>query len=515
MPRTPKLTQLLRVSAVLVSVALAVAPAFAADGAAPDSTYFSLESEGASIGWMSLLKTTLEDGNIRYHGNGVLQSTTKLNWELDLTGDLTRLVRVRSSIKTPERVIVRSSELKEGGGKPDASLVVDGQNYPAPVEKIQASAVFVSPMIAPALCPLSERLAGENPRSLDINLHATNGAVAMGLRVQGQATSSVTVRGEATPVRTFKLTATHQDRPDPLEILLYQRPDGTFFGVESGGMTMFAVGGGGSGASETTTTGSEITFTAGDANLAGTVALPVAGEDADAPGPAILMLAGPDQAGRDATNAGFALFAHLAGELGASDVASFRYDPRPVDGGGPGLMSRLAADGHAALQALRARPEVDSAKVLLLGHGEGAMLLGEVAQLAAAEGAPVAGLVYLGAVTVKGADLHAVVPRPAEAPWLESFLAYDPRSFLGELQLPMLLLHGALDAEVPSDNADGLKVFMNEAGHMRVSCIVAKNTNHYLQSAETGSVEEYADLEATCAKGIVKRIASFAGLCTR
>jgi len=122
-------------------------------------------------------------------------------------------------------------------------------------------------------------------------------------------------------------------------------------------------------------------------------------------------------------------------------------------------MSSLLADAQAALAVLSAREEIDPAKVLLLGHGEGAMLLGELP--------------------------------------------------------PFLLLHGDLDVEVPPNNATGLKTFLNEAGHMRVSCTVAKNMNHYLQTAETGAIEEYPDLPPACAKGIVKRITSFVGFCTR
>ncbi|MBU0741239.1 lysophospholipase [bacterium] len=501
---------------LVVASAVMVPASSAAEGeAAQDSVYFSMESEGASIGWMSLLKTSIEDGNVRYHGSGVLQGTTKLRWQLELTGDLTRLIRVRTVIQTPEREIVSSTEFKEGGGKPDMTFAVDGQNYPYPVEKIQASAVYVPQMIVPALGPLSDRLAGEDPKTLDVNLHATNGAQAVGLRVQGQTKSRVTVRGEEVPVRTFLLTATHAELPEPIEVTLYQRPDGTFFGVQTGGMNMFAVGGGAPASGPATSAGSEIVFVSGDVSLAGTLVLPAAAEGETAAPPAVLMLAGPSRAGRDATNAGFPLFAHIAEGLGEAGVASLRYDRRPLDGGVPDLMSQLAADGHAALRALRARPEVDSAKVLLLGHGEGAMLLGEVAKLAEAEGAPVAGLVFLGAVTVKGSELHAVVPRPHDATWLESFLAYDPRANLQGIRLPMLLLHGELDTEVPPDNATGLRTFMNEAGHMSVSCTVAKNMNHYLQSAETGTGEEYAALKPVCAKGIVKRIASFAGFCTK
>ncbi|SEL02238.1 Serine aminopeptidase, S33 [Blastococcus sp. DSM 46786] len=75
------------------------------------------------------------------------------------------------------------------------------------------------------------------------------------------------------------------------------------------------------------------------------------------------------------------------------DVASLRYDKRGV-GGSPGDWRAAGLhdnvdDLGAALDALRARPEVDPARVLLAGHSEGAIL----AAALAARGAPVAGLV--------------------------------------------------------------------------------------------------------------------------
>ncbi|MBC8423348.1 prolyl oligopeptidase family serine peptidase [bacterium] len=504
-------------AALLAAATLTTLPlTAAAEGeAATDSTYFTMEAEGASVGWLSLAKTKLADGNMRYHGGGILQSTTKLRWELDLTGDLTRLLSFRSVLTMPDQEVVTSSVFKEGGGEPEMSVKTKDYDYSPETEKVHASAVFVPRMIVPTLAPLSDRLAGEDPKSLDINLHATNGAQSLGLRVEGKPNARVTVRGEETPVRTFLLTITHADLPEPMELTLYQRPDGTFYGVETGGMTMFATGGGADAPPQETYVSSGISFAGGDSTLAGTVAMPVVAEDEAAPAAAILMLSGPSRVGRHGNDTGFAFFAHLAQGLAEAGVVSLRYDRRSLDEAGPGCMSLLAADAHAALQALRERPEVDPAKVLLLGHGEGAMLLGEVAALAESAGAPVAGLVFLGGVTVKVADLHAAVPRPADASWLASFLDYDPRAALQGVTLPMLLLHGALDAEVPSDNATGLKTFMNEAGHMKVSCTVGKKMNHYLQSAETGEIAEYEGLAPACAKGIVKRIASFAGMCAR
>ncbi len=499
---------------LLLLAVLAPAVVRAEDAAPADSTYFTMEAEGASVGWMSCRRTVTEDGNALYLGSGVLRGTTSLRWSLELTPDLTRLIALDTYIKAPEHEVTIQSTFKERGGEPDMQIEQNGMSFSPPTEKVQASAVLVPNMIVPALAPLSDRLATEDPLKLDVTLHGTNGGQALLVQAQGKPDSRVEVRGEEMPVRTFLLTATHKDMDEPVEIRLYQRPDGSFYGVETGGMRMFATGG-----------GEEIgpmprdylrTVVAGTDTLMGLLTLPPLPEDEaeEGPLPAVLMVTGPGQSGMDASNGSFSLFAHLAEELALSGYGCLRYMPHDSLSG-PEVMTTLAADAATALSVLRDDEAIDGAKLLLLGHGEGAMLLGEIAAAAEAAGSPVAGLILLGGATVPGDELHAAVPRPEDAPWLESFLAYDPRAHLAGTALPLLLMHGELDAEVPPDNATGLKTFLNEAGHMRVSCTVAKNMNHWLQKAETGAVEEYPDLKPECAAGIAKRITSFVGFCTR
>ena len=495
---------------VLFAVCLPLA-AFAGESAPADSTYFALEAEGVSLGWMSVRRTEAESGNALYAGSGVLRGTTTLSWTLELTADLARLIRIGSVIKSEVMEVSSDIRFKEKGGKPDLETVFNGQRFPQEAEDLKAGAVLFPSIVPTVLAPLSDRLSGMDPRDLDIKLHATDGQRALLLHVEGQPATRVVVRGEEVPVRAFLLTATHKG-DEPAELRLYQRPDGSFFGVAIQGMTMFAVGGA---EMEPMPRDYPRFVTSGGDSLLAVLTLPPEPEDGAAtPGPAVLMIAGPGQQGMDAQSAGFSLFAHLADALARGGVTCLRYAPRDSVSG-PDVMSTLAADAVAALEVLRASSLVDGAKVVLLGHGEGAMLLGEVAAAAAAAGAPVSGLISLGGVTVPGTELQAVSPRPADAPWLESFLAYDPRTHLVELGLPMLLVHGELDAEVPPDNAAGLKTFLNEAGHMRVSCTVARNMNHWLQKAKTGAVEEYPDLEPACADGIAKRVTSFVGYSTR
>jgi pimeloyl-ACP methyl ester carboxylesterase len=88
----------------------------------------------------------------------------------------------------------------------------------------------------------------------------------------------------------------------------------------------------------------------------------------------------------------------LAEALAGRGVASLRIERRSAAwpagaGDDAGLEPEVLADAVAALRQLRARPEVDGARILVVGHGLGAMLAPEVA----ARGGGAAALVLAGA----------------------------------------------------------------------------------------------------------------------
>jgi len=152
------------------------------------------------------------------------------------------------------------------------------------------------------------------------------------------------------------------------------------------------------------------------------------------------------------------------------------------------------ADARAALELLRSRPEVDPARVLVLGHSEGAI---HATRLAASGG--VAGAVLLSASATpgeellawQGANVAATLPplvrrllrllrvdveaksaanrerikatteavvriggQRINAAWHRQFMALDPRTELARVEVPVLALTGAKDLQVkPSDLA--------------------------------------------------------------
>ncbi len=138
--------------------------------------------------------------------------------------------------------------------------------------------------------------------------------------------------------------------------------------------------------------------------LAGTLTLP----EGDGPFPALILISGSGSQDRDESLAPIAEikpFALIADYLTRQGIAVLRYDDRGVGGSGgdptTANSADLATDSEAALDYLLTRPEIDPAKVGLLGHSEG----GLIAPMIAARRADVAYVVSLAGPTVNGLDL--------------------------------------------------------------------------------------------------------------
>lgn len=249
----------------------------------------------------------------------------------------------------------------------------------------------------------------------------------------------------------------------------------------------------------------EVRFPSGDLALAGTFTLPpVDGPAADGPVPAVLMLPGSGRTDRDDNAKALAIdvFPQLSAAIERHGLATFRYDKRGV-GGSEGDyfgsdLDDLLADAVAAVTWLRARPEVDAARVIALGHSEGAMLSVRLA----AGAAPVAGAVLLAGAAKTGEQillwqgrqiaeslpgaakwvvrlLHidlaksqrkalnrirtsqaAVVRvqgRKINAAWMRQFMAYDPAPDLARVDVPVLAITGDRDLQVDPDDLDVMR----------------------------------------------------------
>ncbi|WP_201987031.1 alpha/beta hydrolase family protein [Hymenobacter rubidus] len=253
----------------------------------------------------------------------------------------------------------------------------------------------------------------------------------------------------------------------------------------------------------------DVTFNnpVGRLNLAGTLTVP----PGPGPFPAVVLVSDIGAQDRDGTLDDYHMMGSLADYLTRRGIAVLRYDDRGVGKSGgnskTATTAMLVSDVQAALNFLRARLEINIARIGVIGHGEGA----NVALLAAGEPLPPAFVVSLAGYGLTGVqtllqqqvaqdrakkkdpvaiqaayerqrtmydiightnapqalaivsnmlrqDQPTLDPKAAEAqaaelltPWRHYFLSFDPIEGLDQVHCPVLLLSGTDDAEAPAE----------------------------------------------------------------
>ncbi len=84
------------------------------------------------------------------------------------------------------------------------------------------------------------------------------------------------------------------------------------------------------------------------------------------------------------------------------------------------------------------------------------------------------------------------------SPWFRYFLTYDPIPALKKVKCPILALNGEKDLQVPpKQNLPLIKSALKDAGNKNIVIKELPDLNHLFQTAQTGSVAEYATIEET------------------
>ncbi|TGV02025.1 alpha/beta hydrolase family protein [Flavivirga rizhaonensis] len=82
--------------------------------------------------------------------------------------------------------------------------------------------------------------------------------------------------------------------------------------------------------------------------------------------------------------------------------------------------------------------------------------------------------------------------------WLLTFIRIDPKDYLEKTTCPVLALNGSKDFQVlPKINLEGIKNGLEIAGNKDVTIKELEGLNHLFQTAETGSIQEYSQIEET------------------
>jgi uncharacterized protein len=285
--------------------------------------------------------------------------------------------------------------------------------------------------------------------------------------------------------------------------------------------------------------------------IAGTLTVP----PGKGPFPAVLLIAGSGPNTRDEKVFEHAIFLVLADQLTRQGIAVLRSDKRGIGKSTGDFASAtsadFAADAEGGVAYLAGRPEIDAARLGLIGHSEGGIVAPLVAQddprvkfvvlmagpavrgdevimsqaraIAAASGAPDAAVAAGQTLERRLLDATMSAPDGAAArdallpllksagasgeaaegqaaamasPWYRYFLAYDPAPTLRSLRIPVLALIGSKDLQVlPDVNLPALRAAL--AANPRAQVMALEGLNHLFQTASTGVPAEYVQIEET------------------
>jgi uncharacterized protein len=96
------------------------------------------------------------------------------------------------------------------------------------------------------------------------------------------------------------------------------------------------------------------------------------------------------------------------------------------------------------------------------------------------------------------------------SPWMRYFLKYNPATTLQTLKMPVLALNGTKDLQVPyQQNLPATETSLKAAGNKKYTIKEMPGLNHLFQTATTGMVNEYGQLEETLAPAALQTISNW------
>ena len=299
--------------------------------------------------------------------------------------------------------------------------------------------------------------------------------------------------------------------------------------------------------------------------LVGTLTIP----KGEGPFPAMVLVSGSGQQDRDEELMNHRPFWVIADYCALHGIAVLRYDDRGI-GGSTGEVENATSldfsyDAEAAFDYLRNRKEIDASKVGILGHSEG----GVINFMVSARRPEVAFLVSLAGPSVNGIEVlkeqQAAILRASgmseemvqfngnanaqmfdiieasndreeadsllrqlvkgwgyneelteqtigqmASPWMYYFLRYDPTEAIVKTNCPALLLNGSKDLQViASQNLPGYEKIIADYGKTNLTLRELPDLNHLFQHCETGSPNEYFEIEETISPEVLEQIVEF------
>ena len=299
--------------------------------------------------------------------------------------------------------------------------------------------------------------------------------------------------------------------------------------------------------------------------LTGTLTIP----EGDGSFPAMVLVSGSGQQNRDEELMNHRPFWVIADYLTRNGIAVLRYDDRGVGGSEGEVLNATSMDfsydAEAAFDYLRSRKEINAVQIGILGHSEGGIInfmvsarRPEVAFLVSLAGSAVDGIQLLKAqqaailrasgmteeaiqfssnANAQMFDIIAASSDRIEAdsllrqlvkgwgyseelieqtvgelasPWMYYFLKYDPTEAIVKTNCPALLLNGSKDLQVvASQNLPAYEKIISEYGKTNMTLHEMPDLNHLFQHCETGSPNEYFNIDETISPEVLEMIVEF------
>lgn len=312
----------------------------------------------------------------------------------------------------------------------------------------------------------------------------------------------------------------------------------------------------------------DVTFPSNDGVvLSGTLTLP----DPKGKQPVVVLISGSGPQNRDSEIFGHKTFLVLADYLTRQGIGVLRYDDRGVGKSTGSFQTAttedFAADAASAVNFLKTKPYVKKNGIGLIGHSEGGIVAPMVAGrsrdvqyivLLAGSGLPGAELMLLQKKRIEenmGIDAAAVVAsqeifrnvyekitapdttgiksivrqalheafgtalpdrqlkgiyNQLTSPWMISFLRHNPAPFLKKVIVPVLVLNGDKDLQVPaSENVKAIENALRSGGNSDVTVKRYASLNHLFQESQTGALTEYEKIEQTFSPEALSNIADW------
>jgi hypothetical protein len=306
----------------------------------------------------------------------------------------------------------------------------------------------------------------------------------------------------------------------------------------------------------------EVSYDNGDVHIVGTLTTP---KNVKA-FPAVILIPGVGSHERDNTFFEHRPFFVIADFLTRNGIAVLRYDERGVgsskDDRTQATTRDFAQDVIAGVNYLKSIPQIK--EIGLIGHSEG----GTIASLIAAELPDISFIVMMGSPGLNGVEynlqfeesmsrimemsekeitgkidfqkevLNIILEEECEdsakikleklytishpdlpkdliqatlqrllSPWFRYNLTYDPKQNLQQIICPVLALFGEKDMQVPPEgNAEAVKTALIMGGNHNFEVKEIPRVNHYFQTAQTGSPQEYRLIEETISPVVLEII---------